>query len=216
MTRKTISRRVFAACFSALTMTVGLPAVAGATPTTAAGSAGISRAAGRSGDIARAVGRSGGIARAVGRSAGISTTGARLAGAATAAVEPSGAAIGRVSVEVKLANDRSSLCDLKLMRIRLDHGQWVSTPPDLIPMGFTGVWKSESNAVFVGTDGSAEYLTHDCLDGRLNSRSVRVNWFTSFLAATSYDADGTDPAFRVDINGDSEEHATVRFTLRAA
>ncbi|MFG1958453.1 hypothetical protein [Nonomuraea sp. NPDC049028] len=52
--------------------------------------------------------------------------------------------------------------------------------------------------------------------GRLTSRSVRVNWFTSFLAAISYDADSTEPAFRVDINGDSEEHATVRFTLRAA
>ncbi|MCA2223249.1 hypothetical protein [Nonomuraea aurantiaca] len=176
MTRKTIGRRVFAACFSALATTVSLPAVAGATATTAV----------------------------------------RSAGAATAAARPAGAAIGRVSVDVKLANDRSSLCDLHLARIRLDHGQWVSTPPDLIPKGVTGVWKSESNAIFVGTDGSAEYLTGDCLDGRLNSRTVRVNWFISSFAATSYDAGGTDPAFRFDINGDSEEHATVRFTLRAA
>ncbi|MEV1243800.1 hypothetical protein ACIBO2_13135 [Nonomuraea sp. NPDC050022] len=196
MTRKTLGRGVLAACFSALTMTVGLPAVAVATSTTVVGPAGA-------------------VTTAV-QSAGISTTAIRSAGAATAVLELAGTAIGRVSVEVKLANDRSSLCDLKLMRIRLDHGLWVSTPPDLIPKGVTGVWQSESSDIFVGTDGSAEYLTRDCLDGRLNSRNVRVNWFTSFLAATSYDADGTDPAFRVDINGDSEEHATVRFTLRTA
>ncbi|MEU7739892.1 hypothetical protein [Nonomuraea sp. NPDC049158] len=186
MTRKTLSRRVFAACLSALTMTVGLPAVAGATSTTAA------------------------------QSAGALTTAVRSAGVSTTAVRSAGAAFGHLSVEVKLANDQSSLCDLHLARIRLDHGQWVSTPPDLIPKGVTGVWKSESNAILVGTDGSAEYLTRDCLDGRLNSRNVRVNWFISSFAATSYDVNGTDPAFRVDINGDSEEHATVRFTLRAA
>jgi hypothetical protein len=196
MTRKTIGRRVFAACFSALTMTVGLPAVAGATSTTAAQPAG--------------------AATTAVRSAGTSTASVRSAGTSTTAVRSAGAAIGRLSVEVKLANDRSSLCDLHLARIRLDHGQWASTPPDLIPKGVTGVWKSESNAILVGTDGSAEYLTRDCLDGRLNSRSVRVNWFISSFAATSYDVDGTDPALRVDINGDSEEHATVRFTLRAA
>ncbi|MEV6158952.1 hypothetical protein AB0L53_52355 [Nonomuraea sp. NPDC052129] len=96
----------------------------------------------------------------------------------------------------------------------LDDGRTVGGYFD--GLGVTGVWKSESSEIFAGTHGSAEYLTRDCLDGRLYSRSVRVNWFTSFLAAISYDADGADPDFRVDINGNSEEHATVRFTLRAA
>ncbi|MEV0346898.1 hypothetical protein AB0H88_14110 [Nonomuraea sp. NPDC050680] len=95
------------------------------------------------------------------------------------------------------------------MSRRESHGQ-----EDDRPQGFRHL----SVDVKLANDRSSRPNTRpgDCLDGRLNARNVRVNWFISPFAATSYDVDGTDPAFRVDINGDSEEHATVQFTLRAA
>jgi hypothetical protein len=130
--------------------------------------------------------------------------------AAAAADSPSGARSAR-EVEVFMTN--STRCDLVLVTARLDHGEWVRFPPRFVERGDTVDWRSDSNGVLTGTEGEADYVTQGCRNPANNTKRIHLHWNNPYVGSNSYDAAGTDAAFRSRIVGGDGHHAGVQFTF---
>jgi hypothetical protein len=71
---------------------------------------------------------------------------------------------------------------MALVDKKLTHGVWTKDwlPPDVIPVGATAQWRSESSGIATGTEGEATYE----LQG--TSGRITVHWDNPFVGSNSY------------------------------
>lgn len=91
----------------------------------------------------------------------------------------------------------------------LSHGEWTDPwyPADVINPDSVTEWRSESDGVATGTEGSARYAINDG-----HGASVYVHWDNPFLGSNSYHQ-FTDDTFEVFHSGGGGDDATVDFFL---
>lgn len=91
----------------------------------------------------------------------------------------------------------------------LPHGEWTDpwSPPNGITPNNTTEWRSESDGVATGTEGSVRYRINNGEDA-----SVYMHWNNPFLGSNKYHQ-FTGDKFEVFKTGGGGDDATVEFTL---
>lgn len=91
----------------------------------------------------------------------------------------------------------------------LQHGEWTNPwkPPDLISPNNNTEWRSESDGLATGTEGSVKYGINNGEDA-----SVYIHWDNPFSGTNKYHQ-FTGDKFEVFHTGGSGDNATVEFTL---
>ena len=94
--------------------------------------------------------------------------------------DPRGPIVAARSTFVTL--DNTTRFNLARTALGLDHGEWIDQPPQII--GNQGTWKSESNGLLTGTEGSASYSIRDLYD--VEHGLINVLWDNPFVGSNSY------------------------------
>ena len=96
----------------------------------------------------------------------------------------------------------------KLIKIDegLDHGIWVSTPPNSIDPTQTADWKSESAGFMTGTEGWVIYRPEGV------GKDIRLHWDNPFVGSNSYD-ESAPPGYLVGHAGGDGNDAEVEFRI---
>jgi len=131
--------------------------------------------------------------------------------ASAAAPKQPVAPVAARSVTVDLTNNLD--CALVRFESNLTSGRWTAVPPGVIAARGHATWRSESTLMFTGTEGRAAYWTTGCTDPTRNHKTVKVHWKNPYFGRSDYDANGTDPAFRVSMNTSGIDQALVTLTL---
>jgi Aegerolysin len=108
------------------------------------------------------------------------------------------------SVTVILQN--TTEVQLTYVTSSLAHGEWDVPVPGLVPSKSAVAWTSESDGLWTGTQGLAEfYATHP-------SDIVTLNWDNPYVGSNSYS--GTAPApYTIVYSGGVGDMAVVVFTF---
>jgi hypothetical protein len=107
-------------------------------------------------------------------------------------------------------------CLLARSDMRLVRGIWTKEPPLVVGRWGRGDWGSESNLILSGTEGTVTYTTWGCADSVRDSKAIKVHWKNPYFGKNDYDANGTDPMFRITWNATGSNNANVAFTLEYA
>jgi len=130
---------------------------------------------------------------------------------ATRQAQPPVAPAAARSTTVDLASKVD--CILARTDMRLDSGRWTTEPPQVISLRGSGEWGSESYQFLRGTEGAVTYLTVGCADPNNSFKVVKAHWKNPFFGKNEYDANGTDPAFKMSWLASGGTAAHVSFTL---
>lgn len=112
------------------------------------------------------------------------------------------------SVVAKLTNNTKFVLTLDKSSIQLNHGKWVTSPPDQISPGDVGQWESDSDKLAEGTDGSLRYQFVD-----QRTVNVDVSWFDPYAGENRYSIYCDTDGFQVGHNGGGGRNATVDYYI---
>jgi hypothetical protein len=102
--------------------------------------------------------------------------------------------------------------DQQLIRTgaKLQHGIWTEQlfPPESIEAGSSGDWQSESDGLFTGTEGTAQYVLRDV-------GNVEVHWDNPYVGSNSY-TNSAPKGYEIQRDGGSGDNAAVTFTIAVA
>ena len=107
-----------------------------------------------------------------------SLTACDLSGAASKALDPPAGNVSSArSVDVMFVNNSSAA--LSCSQGILDGGEWSNYPADHIAAGATATWRTQSNGLATGTEGTAKLR----VDG--TNKVVTVYWNNPYLGSNS-------------------------------
>ncbi|WP_155420421.1 Crystal protein ET79 [Burkholderia cepacia] len=112
------------------------------------------------------------------------------------------------SVIAKFTNNTKFVLTLDKSSVRLEHGKWVTSPPDQISPGDVGQWGSESDSYNTGTQGTIQYQFFD-----QSTLTVYVNWSNPYLTDSDYLIDCDADGFKVGHTGGDGHNATVDYYI---
>ena len=128
-----------------------------------------------------------------------------LSGAASKALDPPAGNVSSArSVDVTLVNRSSA--SLTCSRGILDGGEWSTYPADHVAPGASASWRTQSNGLATGTEGSAELR----IDG--TDRVVTVYWNNPYVGSNSARC-SVDPPFTCTASPIRGNNAALTVTL---
>jgi hypothetical protein len=125
-------------------------------------------------------------------------------GAAKAKAPPVGVVSSARSVTISLVNSTDAA--LSCSTANLEGGEWANYPPDGVAPGATAGWRTQSNGVMTGTEGSASFAIAG------SNSMVTVRWNNPYIGSNGYSCDA-GPGFACTTNGSKGNDSTVTFTL---
>ncbi|MCA8331500.1 Crystal protein ET79 [Burkholderia cepacia] len=112
------------------------------------------------------------------------------------------------SVIAKFANNTKFVLTLDKSSIQLEHGEWVTSPPDQIAPGDVGQWESQSADDTSGTQGDLRYQFVDQV-----TCNVDVHWSNPYEGESRYSIECDANGFKVGHDRDNNPHATVNYYI---
>ncbi len=118
------------------------------------------------------------------------------------AIPTAGAATPAAPARVDANLTNFTPCALRLLARRLDAGEWLRQPPEVIGVGETA--KTRVTATAADVAGGFAYQARDCDNPRYNGLLVILRWRRHGARDADGWFDGTDPAFLTYFFGSDE------------
>lgn len=135
-------------------------------------------------------------------------TGCALSGsAAKAKAPPVGNRSSARSVTVTVVNGTGVA--LSCAQAVLDGGEWANYPPDALAPGATSVFRTQSNGVMTGTEGTVKFAVAG------SSSLVSARWENPYVGSNAYSCDA-GPGFACKVDGGKGYDSSVTFTITRA